>query len=44
MTLGEEVSGTHRTGGWVGPKGGLEAVQKGNTLALSARAVRRYTD
>jgi hypothetical protein len=29
---GETAAGTHRTGGWMGPKGGLDAVKKNESL------------
>jgi hypothetical protein len=34
FTPGERVPGTHCTGGWVGPRGGLDAVERKKILPL----------
>jgi hypothetical protein len=53
LNLGERVSGTHWLGGWVGPRTGLEDVEKGkscpyrrsNSHPWAAQyVVSRYTD
>jgi hypothetical protein len=50
FTPGERALGTHWTGGWVGPRAGLDAVEreKSCTAENRTRAVppvaRRYTD
>jgi hypothetical protein len=37
---GERGSGTHRLGGWVGPRAGLHALQKRKSVALSGIKTR----
>jgi hypothetical protein len=48
FTLGEIALGTHWIGGWVGPRAGLDAVEKRKILyyrgSNPARPARRYTD
>jgi hypothetical protein len=34
LTLGERTPGTHCTGGWVGPRAGLDTEDRGKILCL----------
>jgi hypothetical protein len=40
FTLGEKVPGTHWIGGWVGPRIGLDDVQKGKFFTLPELELR----
>jgi hypothetical protein len=50
FTPGERVPGTHWIGGWIGPRSGLDTVEKtksftaGNRTSAVQSVARRYTD